>query len=150
MIMTRDLEEREKKISNEYSLINIQRFHCSFYSSLTGFDGGHEYSQLFQPEQHNDPPEEHQTLNEIFIEIPQPNIRLDLCPVCSRKFAPESLLKHVIICEKVSTAKRTPFDSSKQRMNGPEFTTVAAVAQSPLTERRLTPSRVSPPKTVSC
>lgn len=114
---------------------------------LAGFDGGHEYSQLYQPEQHQEPGE-NQQLNEIFIEIPPPNIRLDLCPVCSRKFSPESLMKHVIICEKINTKKRKPFVSAHQRLKDTEFT--AVVPQSPVAERRLTPVRVSPPKTVSC
>lgn len=116
------------------------------------FDGGHEYSRLYRPEQHqHQQPEEHQQLNEIFIDIPPANVRLDLCPVCSRKFSPEALMKHVIICEKISTKKRKPFDSSKQRLNGTEF--AAVVATSP-TVARSHPlkfeSRVSPPKTVSC
>lgn len=114
---------------------------------FTGFDGGHEYSRLYQPEQHQQP-DENQQLNEIFIEIPPPNIRLDLCPVCSRKFAPESLMKHVIICEKINTKKRKPFDSAEQRLKDTEFKSV--VPQSPIAEKRLTPQRVSPPKTVSC
>lgn len=42
-----------------------------------------------------------------------------------------------------------PFDSAKQRLKGAEFT-ATVVAQSPLAEKRLTPSRVTPPKTVSC
>lgn len=119
--------------------------------SLADFDGGHEYSQLYQPEQHRHP-DENQQLNEIFIEIPPPNLRLDLCPVCSRKFAPESLMKHVIICEKINTKKRKPFDSSQQRLQGTEFNAVA-VASPTAVHRTLQPSRfesrVSPPKTVN-
>jgi hypothetical protein len=57
-------------------------------------------------------------------------------------------MKHVIICEKINTKKRKPFVSAHQRLNGTEFT--AVVAQSPVAEKRLTPARISPPKTVSC
>lgn len=122
--------------------------------TFSEFDGGHEYSRLYRPEHHqNLQQEDHQQLNEIFIDIPPANVRLDLCPVCSRKFSPESLMKHVIICEKINTKKRKPFDSSKQRLNGTEF--IAVVGTSPtVTQNRLQPlkfeTRVSPPKTVSC
>ncbi|CRL08685.1 CLUMA_CG021347, isoform A [Clunio marinus] len=130
---------------------NFQYFqHESEIYRKPDYNRRHEYSQLYQPVQHRHP-DENQQLNEIFIEIPQPNIRLDLCPVCSRKFAPETLLKHVIICEKINTKKRKPFDSSKQRLNGTEFASVSATS-SPVATNRLTPSRfesrVSPPKTL--
>jgi hypothetical protein len=98
---------------------------------------------LYQPEQHQ--PDENQQINEIFIEIPPPNLRLDLCPVCSRRFAPETLLKHVMICERINTKKRKPFDSSQQRLKGTEFTTVTT----PTAESsNISTSRISPPKTV--
>lgn len=116
---------------------------CFFFSD---FDKGLDYSQLYQPEQHRQPDEDSQ-LNEIFIEIPAPHLRLDLCPVCSRKFAPESLMKHVIICEKINTKKRKPFDSSTQRLKGTEF-----IASSPTVSSTLPcpyERRISPPKTVS-
>ncbi|KAL7050953.1 hypothetical protein ACKWTF_004276 [Chironomus riparius] len=89
-----------------------------------------------RPEQHQDH-DENQQINEIFIEIPPPNIRLDLCPVCSRRFAPETLLKHVMICERINTKKRKPFDSSQQRLKGTEHI-VSAPTET---------TRVSPPKT---
>jgi len=113
------------------------------------FDG----MRIYQPEQHQQP-DENQTLNEIFIEIPPPNLRLDLCPVCSRKFAPETLMKHVIICEKINTKKRKPFDSSRQRLNGTEFV-VGSGPPPPTTPGSIRSqafkfeTRASPPKTVS-
>lgn len=105
-----------------------------FYPS----DFNADYSRLYQPEQHQHH-DENQQINEIFIEIPPPNLRLDLCPVCSRRFAPETLLKHVMICERINTKKRKPFDSSQQRLKGTEY-----VVSAP------TETRVSPPKTVCC
>lgn len=122
-----------------------------FHSLFADFDGGREYSQLYKPEQHQHPDDDQQ-INEIFIDIPPANIRLDLCPVCSRKFSPDALMKHVIICEKINTKKRKPFDSSAQRLNGTEFTAVVATSPT-IAVNRLQPlkfeSRVSPPKTVS-
>lgn len=113
------------------------------------FGEGHEYSQLYQPEQHQ-LPDEHQQLNEIFIDIPPQNLRLDLCPVCSRKFASEALMKHVVICEKINTKTRKPFDSSKQRLQGTEFTAVTSTSPTAAPNRLQPLSRASPPKTVSC
>lgn len=107
---------------------------------FTDFNNDSEYPRLYQPEQHhNQQPDENQQINEIFIEIPPPNIRLDLCPVCSRRFSPETLLKHVMICERINTKKRKPFDSSTQRLKGTEFTVVSAPTE----------TRVSPPKSVN-
>ncbi|XP_053201483.1 zinc finger C2HC domain-containing protein 1A-like isoform X2 [Panonychus citri] len=37
------------------------------------------------------------------------------CSICSRKFLPDRLVKHVEICEKQKRRKRNIFDSSKQR-----------------------------------
>ncbi|XP_050081328.1 mucin-5AC-like isoform X2 [Anopheles maculipalpis] len=50
-----------------------------------------------------------------------PNLELQPCPICSRKFAPASLHKHTSICERVQTKKRKPFDSSRQRREGTEL-----------------------------
>ncbi|XP_058054988.1 serine/arginine repetitive matrix protein 2 [Anopheles bellator] len=52
---------------------------------------------------------------------PPPNLQLQACPICSRKFATTSLLKHIGICERVQTKKRKPFDSSRQRREGTEL-----------------------------
>ncbi|XP_052862035.1 mucin-5AC [Anopheles cruzii] len=52
---------------------------------------------------------------------PPPNLQLQACPICSRKFASTSLLKHIGICERVQTKKRKPFDSSRQRREGTEL-----------------------------
>ncbi|XP_026321295.1 protein PF14_0175-like isoform X5 [Hyposmocoma kahamanoa] len=40
------------------------------------------------------------------------------CPVCCRTFVPQSLSKHVKICEKMAVKKRKTFDSSRQRREG--------------------------------
>lgn len=112
----------------------------SLFIIFADFRNDNEYSRLYQPEQHQNPQhDENQQINEIFIEIPPPSLRLDLCPVCSRKFSPESLHKHVLICERINTKKRKPFDSMRQRLKGTEFVTVSAPTE----------TRVSPPKTVS-
>ncbi|XP_050097186.1 mucin-12 isoform X2 [Anopheles aquasalis] len=52
---------------------------------------------------------------------PPPNLVLRACPICSRKFVPASLIKHIGICERVQTKKRKPFDSSRQRREGTEL-----------------------------
>ncbi|XP_061519045.1 probable serine/threonine-protein kinase cdc7 isoform X5 [Anopheles gambiae] len=52
---------------------------------------------------------------------PPPNLELQPCPICLRKFAPASLSKHTGICERVQTKKRKPFDSSRQRREGTEL-----------------------------
>lgn len=121
----------------QQSTVLIESFSIFLFSA--DFHNDNEYPRLYQPEQHQNPHhDENQQINEIFIDIPSPNIRLDLCPSCSRRFASESLLKHVLICERVNQKKRRPFDSSRQRLKGTEF-----VASAPVE------TRVSPPKTVS-
>ncbi|XP_048482508.1 putative uncharacterized protein DDB_G0287457 isoform X3 [Plutella xylostella] len=45
-------------------------------------------------------------------------LTLSSCPVCGRTFVPESLFKHVKICEKMAAKKRKTFDSSRQRREG--------------------------------
>uniref|UniRef100_A0A182JU35 C2HC/C3H-type domain-containing protein n=1 Tax=Anopheles christyi TaxID=43041 RepID=A0A182JU35_9DIPT len=52
---------------------------------------------------------------------PPPNLELQPCPICLRKFAPASLSKHIGICERIQTKKRKPFDSSRQRREGTEL-----------------------------
>ncbi|XP_070499082.1 myb-like protein AA isoform X2 [Chironomus tepperi] len=126
--------------SSNFAAMDSNDYEKAFESYISDVDDEDEdfnadYSRLYQPEQHQHH-DENQQINEIFIEIPPPNIRLDLCPVCSRRFAPETLLKHVMICERINTKSRKPFDSSRQRLKGTEF-----VASAP------TETRVSPPKT---
>lgn len=43
------------------------------------------------------------------------------CTICNRTFKPESLKKHITICEKNANKKRKTFDSSKQRIQGTEL-----------------------------
>lgn len=106
---------------------------------------------MYQPGQ---APEDDQQLDEIFIDIPPSNVRLHQCPVCSRKFNHESLLKHVEICEKINTKTRKPFDSTGQRLKGTEFTAVSAAVANLSGSRQAISKydncRASPPKTVSC
>ncbi|XP_021189181.2 uncharacterized protein LOC110375414 isoform X7 [Helicoverpa armigera] len=51
---------------------------------------------------------------------PEPAAPLPLmpCAVCGRTFVPQSLAKHVKICEKMTVKKRKTFDSSRQRREG--------------------------------
>ncbi|XP_050549881.1 general transcriptional corepressor trfA isoform X6 [Spodoptera frugiperda] len=51
---------------------------------------------------------------------PEPTAPLPLlpCAVCGRTFVPQSLAKHVKICEKMTVKKRKTFDSSRQRREG--------------------------------
>lgn len=43
------------------------------------------------------------------------------CAVCGRTFLPESLAKHVKICERTASKKRKTFDSSRQRREGTDL-----------------------------
>lgn len=54
---------------------------------------------------------------------PEPSAPLPLlpCQVCGRTFVPESLAKHVKICEKMTVKKRKTFDSSRQRREGTDL-----------------------------
>ncbi|XP_068617857.1 probable serine/threonine-protein kinase DDB_G0282963 isoform X2 [Battus philenor] len=54
---------------------------------------------------------------------PQPSGPLPLMPclVCGRTFVPQSLAKHVKICEKMMAKKRKTFDSSRQRREGTDL-----------------------------
>ncbi|XP_038222233.1 uncharacterized protein LOC119839880 isoform X5 [Zerene cesonia] len=54
---------------------------------------------------------------------PEPTGPLPLapCPVCGRTFVPQSLAKHVKICEKMTIKKRKTFDSSRQRREGTDL-----------------------------
>lgn len=82
-------------------------------------------------------------------------LQLEKCPICTRSFVPESLEKHIGICEKMNTRKRKIFDSSKQRIDG---TDLASYKPLPLPSSTGTlkvvhtepqPIKISPPKTVS-
>lgn len=103
-------------------------------------------------------PVEFEQLIEKLDVIPSTNIQLELepCPICTRKFVPESLAKHVGICEKMAMKKRKVFDSSRQRIEGTEL---AGYRPPPLpgmsvTQRhnsidsQMSTSKASPPKTV--
>ncbi|XP_062532071.1 MAP7 domain-containing protein 1 isoform X20 [Bombyx mori] len=54
---------------------------------------------------------------------PEPSGPLPLMPclVCGRTFVPQSLAKHVKICEKMTIKKRKTFDSSRQRREGTDL-----------------------------
>ncbi|XP_077208191.1 zinc finger C2HC domain-containing protein 1A isoform X3 [Paroedura picta] len=46
------------------------------------------------------------------------------CKICGRTFFPNALKKHVPICQKTATRKRKAFDSSRQRAEGTDISTV--------------------------
>ncbi|KAJ8712362.1 hypothetical protein PYW07_005204 [Mythimna separata] len=52
---------------------------------------------------------------------PPASLRLHPCDVCGRTFVPQSLAKHVKICEKMTVKKRKTFDSSRQRREGTDL-----------------------------
>ncbi|XP_030071596.1 zinc finger C2HC domain-containing protein 1A isoform X2 [Microcaecilia unicolor] len=57
------------------------------------------------------------------------------CKICGRTFFHSTLKKHIPICQKMVTKKRKTFDSSRQRAEGTDITTVKPVKP-----------RVEPPK----
>ncbi|XP_039756119.1 uncharacterized protein LOC120630871 isoform X3 [Pararge aegeria] len=73
---------------------------------------------------------------------PEPSGPLPLlpCPVCDRTFVPQSLAKHVKICEKMTVKKRKTFDSSRQRREGVSTPSDCNLENSPFIEK-------SPPNT---
>uniref|UniRef100_A0A8C0H982 Zinc finger C2HC domain-containing protein 1A n=1 Tax=Chelonoidis abingdonii TaxID=106734 RepID=A0A8C0H982_CHEAB len=46
------------------------------------------------------------------------------CKICGRTFFPAALKKHTPICQKTATKKRKTFDSSRQRAEGTDISTV--------------------------
>ncbi|XP_017795296.1 PREDICTED: zinc finger C2HC domain-containing protein 1A-like [Habropoda laboriosa] len=54
---------------------------------------------------------------------PEPDVPPILlpCAICARTFMPQSLEKHVKICERSVNKRRKPFDSAKQRIKGTEL-----------------------------
>lgn len=70
------------------------------------------------------------------------DLTLQPCPNCTRTFIPETLLKHIKICEKMTTKKRKKFDSQRQRIEG---TDLALLPPKPIFTAK---DRVSPPRSV--
>uniref|UniRef100_A0A8C5WJX3 Zinc finger C2HC domain-containing protein 1A n=1 Tax=Leptobrachium leishanense TaxID=445787 RepID=A0A8C5WJX3_9ANUR len=56
---------------------------------------------------------------------------LRACKICGRTFFPATLKKHVLICQKSTVKKRKAFDSSRQRAEGTDITTVKPVKARP-------------------
>uniref|UniRef100_A0A336MIL1 CSON001673 protein n=1 Tax=Culicoides sonorensis TaxID=179676 RepID=A0A336MIL1_CULSO len=152
---------RESSISNT---INIpqREFDDRYLTSFSTFRVGSaefnsptpEPRQLFVPE--TPEPVDFGKLIEQLDVIPSTNIQLELepCPICTRKFVPESLAKHVGICEKMAMKKRKVFDSSKQRIEGTELASYRPPPQLPgvsTTQKQHSVDshlvKVSPPKT---
>ncbi|XP_026495566.2 MATH and LRR domain-containing protein PFE0570w isoform X6 [Vanessa tameamea] len=69
------------------------------------------------------PPSPPVPTNPIVPVAPEPSGPLPLSPclVCGRTFVPQSLAKHVKICEKMTVKKRKTFDSSRQRREGTDL-----------------------------
>lgn len=53
------------------------------------------------------------------------------CKICGRTFLPPALKKHAPICQKAAVKKRKVFDSSRQRAEGTEISTVKPIKQRP-------------------
>ncbi|KAJ6663985.1 hypothetical protein lerEdw1_008939 [Lerista edwardsae] len=53
------------------------------------------------------------------------------CKICGRTFFPNALKKHVPICQKTATKKRKTFDSSRQRAEGTDISTVKPLKPRP-------------------
>lgn len=49
------------------------------------------------------------------------DISLEPCPICTRTFAPQTLKKHIVICERAAIKRRKTFDSSRQRREGTDL-----------------------------
>ncbi|XP_063708206.1 dual specificity protein kinase splB isoform X2 [Culicoides brevitarsis] len=101
-------------------------------------------------------PVEFEQLIEKLDVIPSNDIQLELvpCPICTRKFVPESLTKHVGICEKMAMKKRKVFDSSRQRIEGTELASYRPPPLPGMQSRhnsidnsQMSMSKVTPPKT---
>ncbi|GAA6092687.1 zinc finger C2HC domain-containing protein 1A [Tachysurus ichikawai] len=56
---------------------------------------------------------------------------LQSCKVCGRTFFSRVLKKHMTICQKVTTKKRKAFDSSRQRAEGTDISTVKPIKPKP-------------------
>ncbi|KAM8966467.1 zinc finger C2HC domain-containing protein 1A [Pelodytes ibericus] len=59
------------------------------------------------------------------------NEELRPCKICGRTFFPVTLKKHIVICQKAANKKRKIFDSSRQRAEGTEISTVKPVKPRP-------------------
>uniref|UniRef100_A0A8D0C4P6 Zinc finger C2HC domain-containing protein 1A n=1 Tax=Salvator merianae TaxID=96440 RepID=A0A8D0C4P6_SALMN len=53
------------------------------------------------------------------------------CKICGRTFFPNALRKHLPICQKTATRKRKTFDSSRQRAEGTDISTVKPLKPRP-------------------
>ncbi|XP_053571128.1 zinc finger C2HC domain-containing protein 1A isoform X2 [Bombina bombina] len=60
-----------------------------------------------------------------------PNDELKPCKICGRTFFSATLKKHVPICQKSLVKKRKAFDSSRQRAEGTEISTIKPVKPRP-------------------
>ncbi|KAG6443241.1 hypothetical protein O3G_MSEX002778 [Manduca sexta] len=75
------------------------------------------------PSRAGPPPSPPVPTNPVAPVAPEPSAPLPLMPclVCGRTFVPQSLAKHVKICEKMTVKKRKTFDSSRQRREGTDL-----------------------------
>ncbi|KAM6977687.1 zinc finger C2HC domain-containing protein 1A [Aplochiton taeniatus] len=56
-----------------------------------------------------------------------PGEELNPCQICGRRFFPKVLKKHIPICQKAAAKKRKVFDSSRQRAEGTDISTVKPI-----------------------
>ncbi|XP_050348035.1 uncharacterized protein LOC126771912 isoform X6 [Nymphalis io] len=89
----------------------------------TGSESFRPIQRTPPPSRIGPPPSPPVPTNPIAPVAPEPSGPLPLspCPVCGRTFVPQSLAKHVKICEKMTVKKRKTFDSSRQRREGTDL-----------------------------
>ncbi|KAG7259621.1 hypothetical protein CRUP_024551 [Coryphaenoides rupestris] len=56
-----------------------------------------------------------------------PAEELTACKICGRSFFPKVLKKHMLVCQKIAAKKRKTFDSSRQRAEGTDISTLKPV-----------------------
>ncbi|XP_072306719.1 zinc finger C2HC domain-containing protein 1A [Eucyclogobius newberryi] len=66
------------------------------------------------------------------------------CNICSRSFLPKVLAKHVKICQKTAAKRRKVFDSSRQRAEGTDISTLKPIK--PKSQSSSSSVKAEPPK----
>lgn len=98
-------------------------------------------TETYYTNEYQSTPEQQSIIDEI--------IELKPCPICTRTFAPKTLLKHVKICEKMTMKKRKTFDSSRQRREGTDLADFLPknFGLPPSKQEPKTPPKVTQPQT---
>ncbi|XP_053669463.1 probable serine/threonine-protein kinase DDB_G0282963 [Anopheles marshallii] len=120
-VVTVDTDDTEKKNLTDYEILTAgKRASLRPCKSDNNLNEKQQYTETEKEEPvYIEECKSYKTFDPSF--EPPPNLELQPCPICLRKFAPLSLTKHTSICERVQTKKRKPFDSSRQRREGTEL-----------------------------